>query len=101
MNMRIKKKKQKQAQLYMTRVCQHRGRKKKRKVKFCIGLIGTPTHNHRIYSEEAVTQALQKIDQRAIPLHIDEGLDFDILELAEKLHEQFPNWKYGESSHPQ
>jgi len=101
MNIRIKKKKQKQAQLYMLRTCMHRGRKKKRKVKFLIGPIGGPTRNHRIYSEEAVTKAIQKLNQAAIPLHIDVDLDFDILDLAEKLHQQFPNWKYGESSHPQ
>lgn len=100
MNKRIRKKKQKQAQLYMIRVCRHRGRDKKRKVKFLIGAIGGPTRNNRVYSEEIVRQAIQKLDQRAIPLHVEDGLDFDILELAGKLQQQFPNWK-ADSSHPE
>lgn len=91
MSKRIRKKKQKQAQLYMIRVCRHRGRDKKRKVKFLIGAIGGPTRNNRVYSEEIVRQA--------IPLRVKDGLDFDILELAGKLQQQFPNWK-ADSSHP-
>ncbi len=100
MKKRIRKKRQKQAQLYMIRVCRHRGRDKKRKVKFCIGSIGGPTRNNRVYSEEVVTRAIQKLDQRAIPLRVEVGLDFDILEFAEKLQQQFPNWK-SKSSHPE
>ena len=100
MNKRIRKKKQKQAQLYMIRVCRHRGRDKKRKVKFLIVAIGGPTRNNRVYSEEIVRQAIQKLDQHVIPLRVEDGLDFDILELAGKLQQQFPNWKV-DSSHPE
>nr|DAG24799.1 MAG TPA: Prohead core protein serine protease [Caudoviricetes sp.] len=100
MKKRIRKKKQKQAQLYMIRVCRHRGRDKKRKVKFCIGSIGGPTRNNRVYSEEVVTRAIQKLDQHAIPLRVKDGLGFDILEFAGKLQQQFPNWK-ADSSHPE
>lgn len=100
MKNRIRKKKQKQAQPYMIQVCRHRGRDKKRKVKCFIGVIGGPTRNNRVYSEEMVSQAIQKLDQHAIPLRAEDGLGFDILEFAEKLQQQFPNWK-ADSSHPE